>query len=75
MEELLGRLKDVNLDHTIVLNDNTTEKTGGNILYGKAISEKDDSRARKIIYRYLGKKTWYIEIQFTKVFFNENFLI
>jgi len=55
----MEKLEDANLDHTIVLYDNTTKKIERSSLNVKTISEKGDSKARRMIYKHLSEETWY----------------
>ncbi|KAG4093299.1 hypothetical protein H8356DRAFT_948975 [Neocallimastix lanati (nom. inval.)] len=55
---IMEKLEDANLDHTIVLYDNTTKKIERSSLNVKTISEKGDSKARRMIYKHLSEETW-----------------
>ena len=55
---IMGELEDANLEHTIASNNNTTEGAGDETLSINIISAKDDSRAKRIIYKHLSEKTW-----------------
>ena len=54
----MSKLEDANLGHTIVSNNNATEGTEEKMLNVKTVTAKDDSKARRIIYKHLSEETW-----------------
>jgi len=64
----MGELEKDNLEHAVTLNhsDNTTESTTEGTTEGitegtlnvNTISAKEDSKAKRIIYKHLSKVTW-----------------
>ena len=55
---IMSKLEDANLGHTIVSNNNATEGTEEKMLNVKTVTAKDDSKARRIIYKHLSEETW-----------------
>jgi len=55
---IMSKLEDANLGHTIVSNNNATEGTEEKTLNVKTVTAKDDSKARRIIYKHLSEETW-----------------
>jgi len=57
---VMGELEDASLEHTILphIDTNNTEKTGEETIGTDSIRPKDDSKARRIIYKHLSEKTW-----------------
>ncbi|KAL6597639.1 hypothetical protein U3516DRAFT_671240 [Neocallimastix sp. 'constans'] len=55
-----GELEDASLVHTILphIDTNNTEKTGEETIETDSIRPKDDSKARRIIYKHLSEDTW-----------------
>jgi len=54
----MGKLEDTKLEHTVTPNDTNTERDGENTLNIRTVSEKDDSKAKRIIYKHLSEETW-----------------
>ena len=60
----MGELEEANFEHavTLTLSDNTTEGTTEGItektLNVNTISAKEDSKAKRIIYKHLSEVTW-----------------
>jgi len=65
---IMGELEEANLEHAVTLNhsDNTTEGTTKGTTEGitegtlnvNTISAKEDSKAKRIIYKHLSEVTW-----------------
>ena len=54
---VMGELEEVNLEHTISPNTSIEGATEGTIIINE-ISAKDDSKAKRIIYKHLDEQTW-----------------
>jgi len=56
----MGELEDANLEHTVLSDYAITENTTEGTAIINEISAKDDSKARRIIYKHLNEETWEI---------------
>eukprot|EP00833_Pecoramyces_ruminatium_P000871 jgi/Orpsp1_1/1174903/evm.model.c7180000051892.1 len=57
---VMGKLEEANLEHTVPSNNTTTENTteGEGTTTINEISARDDSKARRIIYKHLNEPMW-----------------